>query len=250
MKLKKALILIIMLAVFAWTLTAIAFAAEEAVTSLAYPDASKNYDSLGDGDTIQNASNKYGKAVAVKQDNGNVYMLLTYADITTSGTQAENVDIGAGKHYLPTYPYAMFSFDIMSPQGTHSSETYFAVRLYNGTSSIGYFTDAYVNFSSLGLSSTPYEWQHLSVVVEQDAETLNFKLHVFVNGELAKVLTSTMHTSTISAEGYDKSKLCISYSKFNTPKSSSEIGKDTAIDNFNITYFKTGATIEQMANYN
>jgi len=103
--------------------------------------------------------------------------------------------------------------------------------------------------SDIGLSSTPYEWQHVSIVVEQDSATLDFYLHVFVNGKFVKKLTSSKCTATISAEGYDRSKLALSYSKFSAGRDAAEADKYTAIDNFKATFFKAGGTIEQMANY-
>ena len=246
----RILFLILTVAIVATAFSIVALATEQdAGAPTSKLGVLKDYDAMADGETIQNSKSKYGKAVAVKQDNGNVYMLLTYEDISASGTQAENVDTDSGKQYLTTYPYAMFSFDIMSPQGVHSEETYFAARLYNAKTSVGYLSDAYVYFSSLGLSETPYDWQHVSIVIEQDSETLNFIMHVFVNGEFVQRMTSSKFSATIGAENYDRSKLTISYTKFNTPRYASQAGKDTAIDNLRATYFEAGATIEEMANY-
>ena len=174
----KILIFLLALVAIVTAFTVVALATEEEpVTLEAKLGASKDYNGYEDGATIQNSSSKRGKATAVRQDDGNVYMLISYESAT--GSNPENIDTTSTKCYLPTYPYALFSFDVMSPNGSHSANTYFASRLYKGSTSVGYFTDAYVYMSAIGLSTTPYEWQHVSVVVEQDPTTLDFYLHVF-----------------------------------------------------------------------
>jgi len=119
----KILISLLALVVIITAFTVVALAAEEETVTLeATLGASKDYNSYGDGDTIQNSSAKLGKATAVEQDDGNVYMLISYEAAT--GKNPENIDTGSTKCYLPTYPYALFSFDVMSPNGSHQSGTF------------------------------------------------------------------------------------------------------------------------------
>ena len=245
----KILVLLLTLALLVTAFAVVALADEEPTVPTP-KEVKTDYQKYEDGATIQNGSvsgkTKKGAAYAVKQDDGNVYMLLTY-EYGESGN-AENIDTGVAKNYIATYPYTMISFDIMSPQGQHASDHFFLLRLYNDGTSVGYFSQG-INFSTIGLSTTPYEWQHVSVVVEQDPTTLDFHQHVFVNGKFVKTVTDSSLSATIGKEGYNRSKLTINYMKFSASKTASEADKDTAIDNFRFSHFKSGATIEQMANY-
>ncbi|MBR5139719.1 MAG: hypothetical protein IKV16_01565, partial [Clostridia bacterium] len=245
-RLSKLLVLLLTLAILVTAFTVIALADEE--KTIPTPMVSlKDYNEFEDGATIQNGSSKKGAAYAVKQDDGNVYMLMTYEDGT--GGNSENIDTGVAKNYITKYPYAVISFDIMSPQGQHASDHFFMARLYKANSSVGYFLNAGIYFNNIGLSNTPYDWQHVSVVIEMDPETFYFHQYVYVNGEYVTTVTETSLAETIGGEDYDRSKLSISYMKFSASRTSSEADKDTAIDNFRFSHFPAGATIDEMANY-
>ena len=236
-KLAKFLILVVLSAVLISSFWIVSFA--EGSNAVCVTD--QNYNNKSGN--ISNDAAKLGKAVAVKQDNNNVYMLLTYDAAT--GTNAEDVSTyHPGGYLLTDYPYVCFSFDIMSPQGVHSSNTYLELRPYLDGVAKSYFTNK-IYFNKLGLSSEPYEWQHISIVVAEDPDTSTFTQYVYVNG-VEKVRYTESGTSAIKITDDNRELLQVRVSNFKTPKNEAQKSQETAIDNFKCTYFKMPTTDNPM----
>ena len=226
--------------------TVVTLAADEEPTFTVKTMQSVTFDGLEDGRVISNDGGKYGKMTAVKQDNGNGYMLISY---DTGSANYENVDYNATPYTTYTfsnYPLMAIDVDVMSPTGNFSYG-YIAPRAYNG-SSLGYLnTNLY--FSALNLEPEAYVWHHVTYVFEQDSATKNVIIHVFVDGKKIDQMTDSTYTAKITAEGYDASNFGINYMKFSAHNSKTQNANSTAVDNFKMSFYTEGATVNDAAAY-
>ena len=119
-----------------------------------------------------------------------------------------------GKYNLSDYPYFVYDFDVMTPTGNfggNSALSSFSVRsyaYYYTDNEYGYnkdykagavrdtgdcALDIPVDIVFSKLDSTPYNWQHVTIVARaysQDGK-ICFEILVYVNGELANSKTTT-----------------------------------------------------------
>ena len=91
-------------------------------------------------------------------------------------------------------------------------------------------------FSKIGLSTTPYEWQHVTFILEY-GESGVFKYHYYVNGKhtISGEDTIAEEEAWLALNG-DHSKLSVGYYRMYPSNSESKNGK-IGLDNFKITYF-------------
>jgi len=205
------------------------------------------FESYEHGQQIQNSSSKKGKFTVIKQDVDNKYVFIEYED--GSGSNAENLDFDWTTRLIAEYKYISLDFDVMSPDGGNSAGLYFRLRDTNYKSGkTGYDLNlgTKISFSSMGISTTPYDWQHVTAIVEM-LDDFSFDYHIYINGEFVKTINDTKWQAKLSADGFDISKLSVNYARILSQGSASSARN--AVDNICVTHYKEGATLDQIANY-
>ena len=178
----------------------------------------------------------YGRtaqAIVTSQENGNKYVLMKDVaentvtnpqwDITFSNTQAGT------KYNVVDYPYFMVEFDIMTLSGSYSGHSYYS-RFYTDTTP-GSFV-ASTKFTEIGLSTTPYDWQHLTILVQYKDDG-KFSQHAYINGEY--ISSVDVDLSTNASFKNSENKVIVKSMKM-YPSTGSEVG----VDNMRFTYFPAG----------
>lgn len=185
---------------------------------------------------------RFGYIYSGIADNGNKYAVYTPKDHTTNnsacyidfGLQTSTKSVPDTKNtsgtksiykYNPSdYPYIVYDFDIMTPTGTYGnaiSAVTFRLYSYKYTETVnsdtgevtkvtGKMTDTsqsplQVSFSSFinELDKTPYNWQHVTIVIEYaptlnpDGTTadVNCNVNVYINGNHAATATNTANNA-------------------------------------------------------
>ena len=143
------------------------------------------------------ATTKKGMGYHAATLDGNKYLSFKYANGNASSNNANLFDLHAtysrASYSLDTHSMMSFDFDVMTEDGkwgdTSSNTTYFYFFVYKSSDAGPSLNSIY--FSELGLSSTPYEWQHVTIVYEYDNSSYKegdttmpgvFKLTAYVNG--------------------------------------------------------------------
>ena len=242
-KLYKSLVLILALLLMATTFTVISFAEE---TKQPYELKNGDYatfDSYDDGKVL--SYKRSAQAIVTSQDNGNKYVLAKNIPDNTVSSPQWDITYGLSTTYnIVSYPYFMVDFDIMTLSGSYSGHSLNVRPDPAGNTFLG---DMY--FESIGLSTAPYDWKHLSLIVEYQGEG-KFVKHIYVNGEKVSSTPANLSTNSLFTDSNDKN-VVLRAMKF-YPSTSSEVG----YDNMRFTYFPTGYAsgeedvIKTIANHN
>ena len=193
MKLKRLLTVVLMLAVMISAFAVVSFAQDGETTLTPYENSkyNKDFTANAEGD-ILSTKNRRGVVTVKVADNGNKYAHFHYV-----GPDGDNgmwdFDISAPSVYtnnIVDYPYFVFDFDIMTENGTFDGvkvnpRLYATKEMVGNTSGSVGFVDAITISDITGISTTPYEWQHLTLVVVYNGDS-SFTKYVYLNGELAK----------------------------------------------------------------
>ena len=247
-KFSRILLLLLAVAIAVTSFTVVALATEEEPAIEAAPavfgSIDGTYEKYDDGTSIQNSSAKKGKFTILQQGDGNKIAYTAYE--AGSGSNAENYDFDWTTRDIADYPLLALEFDVMSFTGSYSASFYFRLR---EKSDSGKYTDLNLlgrnYFSDFGLSSTPYDWQHLTLIVEL-ADDLSFNYHVYVDGKFVKTINDTSKQATVIEKGLDATKLSVNYARILA--SGNENGH-IAFDNLTVTHYKEGTAFDDIANY-
>ena len=183
-----------------------------------------DYQFIGSG-----GDDRKGYIYAMIADDGNKYVVYTPKDYTTDSAQAyidqtlatDTIKVADAqnegnnktiyKYNLVDYPYVVYDFDIMTPSGTYggamSSFTFraYTCKFAKTTSTTRSMVDTsksplQVSFSSFSkyLDKTPYEWQHVTFVMEYApalddnglTTDVNFNISIYINGKFVTTTTN------------------------------------------------------------
>ena len=245
-KFKKSLLLILSFAFIIAAFSVVALATDGNETSAAPVKVSSStfsdgtFTSSAGTDTYYDKEEKVGKYTIRVSDDGNVYLRSEYAE--TTGTDVDNLDISVDKTDVhgcsfADYPYLAVDFDVMSENGVYGNYASIAPAIHNGSTRIKAISSN--KFSGIGLSATPYEWQHVTLIVEYAGNYL-FKQHFYVNGEHTHTTTHDYSADeALTALNGDFSKVSVGYFRMYPSRYASSNGH-IGFDNFRFTYFPGG----------
>jgi len=170
-------------------------------------------------------------------DNGNVYLQSEYAE---GGSGAhDNLDMYfnyAKETTVDNYPYIAFDMDVMTENGTYGKYPLVSVEFISNSKRVALGS---TYFNSMKLDTTPYNWQHLTYIIEYQGNGI-FQYHFYINGEFSvssgKIDATTKATAEELGGSYDK--LGLYFFRFypsihSTAKENGKLG----YDNFNFTLF-------------
>ena len=223
------LVLVLVAILTAFTVVAIA---DEDSTPQPIVGKSDDFSSYAEGYEL-NRGYTDRKAIAVVsiQDDENKYALLEQnPDFTNNNDSMWDIS-PSNSGNIVEYPYFMIEFDIMTIDGNYTGHQFYP-RLSNGTFIVS------TSFTKLGLSTTPYDWNHLSILVEYVGNG-KFISHSYVNGKQAGTPLSTVVDAPETV-------------KINAMKLYPSANAKVGIDNLYITYFPDGyldGNISDIANY-
>lgn len=244
-KFSKILTLLLALVLTVTVFTVVSLAATEEETELV-PYTKAIYSLKADDfdvdayteNQILSYTGRTGEAKIAVQDNGNKYAVMQLNGATGVTAGMWDIDLASPTSCnVKNYPYFMIEFDTMVQSGTFDGASIYA-RI--GTSSLQGFVKE-TKFSALGLSTSPYNWQHVSIIVKYDGVS-SFTQYGFVNG------VQKVNSGTLTNDALDFSLARVNQVRI-YPTSTSKVG----VDNFAITYFPAGFAgddLTAIANYN
>lgn len=268
-KFKKILVLTLMLALMLTAFVVASLAAEEPkAVNVGGHKTDTTFESFAVGSspfTKQNTGANGGIYVSEAYPGGNKYLEIVGTTGATSNLHYSTFisdDYTRRTTYtLGKYPIVAFDLDIMSPDGNwggyvekgtinQNNSAGFYFRPYLGSSMQGtIFAD--VTFASLGLSTEPGIWYHITVVFRLSYSNYGESLinqYVYVNGELAKTYTTLNMTEKYPTT--DASKLFIGPVYFRSSRyGDTASGNHQALDNMQFTYFEPGYDFSKVPNY-
>ena len=166
-----------------------------------------NSGSLGDGEIKVNEAYPGGNKFLHITGTGTSTTTLRYQ--TFFGGVNGKTDYTIRSTYaFNNYPIAVLDFDIMSPTGVwgvttgdndnNSNNAALYIRPYIGSSQQGVVGNKKVEFRHLGLTTTPYEWSHVTIVYQYSEETVD-------NGDgtttTTSYVTQTCYVNGVQCEG-------------------------------------------------
>ncbi|MBR5139703.1 MAG: hypothetical protein IKV16_01485, partial [Clostridia bacterium] len=245
-KFYKILTLALVLMAIFTAFTVVSLAEGESTKQPITANYGKTFDSFDEGAIVNDTYKKRnGLAVLKVQDNGNKYVLtqpnnMDYADTSSANWGNPQWDIYTSQYgNIVDYPYFTVEFDIMTLNGSYKDFSY-NPRPY-GKSENAFLNS--VTFGNLGLSTVPYDWSHISIVIKYNGD-YKFTTYRYVNGKLVgDPLEADVSAKFTEAETAIK----ISSMKF-YPYAVSSVG----MDNLYLTYFPAGyldGDIDAIANY-
>ena len=247
-KFTKILTLILTLAVIVATFSVVAIAAAPTTPATLNPATGSvgdgTYTGIAAGKSLSNASDRLGKFTAAQADDGNIYVLNEYESAT--GTKNDyylfNPTYQRDAYSVTNYKYYVFDYDIMTLTGSYGEVTVQA-DIWNGKSSMFYGQNKDITSY---FSTTPYEWQHVTHVVEYAAEGV-FKQHYYVNG--VRVAGSThdysKDTTWTNLNG-NYSEIIVGAVRFMSVKNADAV---VGYDNLKSSFFPENYTLEQISTY-
>lgn len=252
-KFSKILTLVLSLVLIVTAFTVVSLAADTPVPVEKTPAKYGTFDGANVGDIL--SYDRSAQGIVQVQDNGNKYVLVK--DIPNNDTANPQWDIGpsVNKDFnIVAYPYFMIDFDIMTINGSYAGHSYnprlYYAKVGGALASSSNFVGS-TSFTSLGeieLSTIPYDWNHLSIVVEYKGSG-KFVLHRYVNGELSSSTESSdfSNSAAFTSGASGEASVVIGSMKL-YPSTSAEVG----MDNMRLTYFPAGyldGDVAAMANH-
>ncbi len=249
-KFSKLLTVLLALVVIITAFTVVALASEEPeltakeINSSTGKFSDGTFSSFTPGDIFQNAiwndANKTGVWNVHGADNGNVYLQSEY-DVGGSGAH-DNLDMYFNYNKstnIDAYPYIAFDLDIMTENGTFGQYASIGATV-SANSSASRIDMSSTYIYELGLDTTPYNWQHLTYLVEHVGGGI-FNHHFFVNGKLTYTRPTDYSASSGLTAAGDTSNLALYFFRMypsihNTTAGNGKIG----YDNFRYTLFPAG----------
>ena len=247
MKLRKVLTVVLMLAVIVSAFAVMSFAAEgdtaldpKRVASSTVGNG--DFTDAADKEIYYDKEGKLGRFVVRKSGDGNVYILSQYAPVTGTGTDKDNLDVYAsnynnnGGYGFKTHSFLAIDFDVMTENGTYGDYASLGPAIYSAGSRV--FTLSGTKFAEMKLSTTPYEWQHVTCIIEYAGDGM-FYQHYYVNG-VHKVTSEHDRSEESGYTGLngDDSKLSLGYIRLYPSSNASKDGH-IGLDNLKFTYFPT-----------
>ena len=260
----KTLTLILVLIAILTAFTVVALADEpEDPSAVKDPGGFSNLtfenDTVGSNWGTSSGNDGYGGGITIAEayPGGNKYLRLVYSSLNPN-TNKDYVytrysDLGGGnnshraEYVFKNYPTVAIDFDIMTENGnwgyykSDNNSTGLYIRHWDvalgGSGKSGSALISNVTFGQIGLATTPYLWQHVTVVYEYSTETVDdvtteyLSMKVYVNGALTKTIADKKEMS--GSGNYYVGPLYIKTSRYT-------LGDIIGLDNINFTYFKEG----------
>ncbi len=273
-KFSKILVLLFAVVAILTAFTMVASAQEAATTpSYVTKDLNMGWDDKEEGKFIGVETSRYGHIFASIGEDGNYYGVWqpkdgtgnnfiepyfsfgTKADGTTKedGTPTGNV---VHKYNASEYPYMVLDFDSMTPTGTFGSPANFNIRTEQTKDSskstyIGFPVNFYSTSFSNYMSSVPYDWQHITVIMEfapvLDEETgltaeVYYNYYFYVDGKLVNNFKSVNMGASYSSGnlvGYLPEDIGFTSLRINGAGGKDE-NHQIAFDNVKVSFYPVG----------
>ena len=186
-----------------------------------------------------------------KQKTGNKYLFIDGSKGTSSASPKWEFHLTYTRdpHTISSHPILAFDFDVMTPTGNYGTDTSgnaanIAVRgqYWTGSKYASTNTNAMmrVAFSQMGLSTTPYEWQHVTLVFQHLGND-QFYVATYINGSSTPSYDDEVDlTSALSSYNYHEK---IEFGHFYIAASNWSRKSSLGMDNFEFTYFPAGTEL-------
>ena len=211
---------------------------------------SPTFNTLAPATAVQDSESQIGRFVTVEAENGNIYVLNEYA--TATGTSADcwgfYPTYQRSDYDVTKYKYYAIDFDLMTTTGSYGGmKIQTDIWKNKGTISDSYYGSP-KSASDIGYSTTPYEWQHVTYIIEHSGDGL-FTQYYYINGELsysANATSAKANNSAWTALNGDYTNVIVGQVRF---FSVTDTKSGVGFDNFHTTFFPENYDCEQIANY-
>ena len=250
-KFYKILTLILTLAAILTAFTVVALADGESTKPPIEATYGQTFDSYSEGAFLNDSYKaRNGLAVLQVQDNGNKYVLTKpndteYADSSSTNWHNPQWDVYTTQYgSIVDYPYFLVELDVTTTNGKYGDFACYP-RLFGTSNSRSSFVTNNA-FKNLGLSTTPYEWNHVSIVVEYKGDG-KFTTYRYVNGnQIGNPVDADLSGTDLFKNDPLKDI------KLSSMKLYPYANGSVCMDNFYVTYFPVGyhgGNIGDIANY-